>query len=127
LTRVTAGTTSYLGAQPGDRGAQLALGPDAEGEHADARDAERRQHLADVGGQRGPVRHDEQVRGRELARVRVGEVREAVQPDGGLAAARAALDDDDARGARRDELELPRVDERRDLWQVAIEGLGARR
>ena len=55
--------------------------------------------------------------------MRVREVGEAVQAHRGLAAARAALDDDDAGAVGRDELELAWIDERRDLGQVPIERL----
>ena len=54
--------------------------------------AQRRQHLADVRRQRRPVGHHQHAAGGKSARVGVGQVGHAVQADGGLAAARAALD-----------------------------------
>jgi hypothetical protein len=50
----------------------------------------------------------------------VREERHAVHADGRLAAARAALDDHDARVGPRDELELARIEQRGDLGQVAV-------
>ena len=63
------------------------------------------------------------ARGRKLVRVGEGQIGQAMKPDGRLAAARAALNDHDAGIARGDEIELARIDERRDLWQVAIQRL----
>ena len=58
LTRVTAAMVCVddLGAQPGELGAQLPLGQLGEGADADAGHAQRREHLADVSGQRRPGR-----------------------------------------------------------------------
>jgi hypothetical protein len=115
------------GAQPRDLGAQRARGEAAERPRAHAAHAQRRQHLADVCGQSGAVRDHRQPPRGKIARVRVREVGEAVQTDGGLAAARPTLDDDDARTARGDDVELARIDQRRDLGQVAVQRLAAGR
>ncbi len=109
--------------QPGDLGAQLARGQLAERHDADAGHAQRRQQLADVGGQRGAAGDDRQLARRELVGKGKRQVPEPVQADGGLAAAGAPLDDDHAGVARRDEVELARIDQRGDLGQVPVERL----
>src|SRR5690606_17242681 len=56
----------------------------------------------------------------EAALVGEAQVGEPVQADGGLAAAGTALDDDQAAVRRGDELELARIDQRRDLGEEAV-------
>ena len=82
--------------------------------------AERRQYARDVAHER-LRRHDEQrvLRAEPLAVLEVQE-RDAVQRDRGLAAARAALDHDDAAARLRDQLELLLVDQRRDLGERLV-------
>src|SRR5690606_3939446 len=49
-----------------------------------------------------------------------GQVGQAVEAYGGLAAAGASLDHHQARAGARDELELPRIDQRGNLRQVLL-------
>ena len=112
-----------LRAQPGDGRAQLLLCPAGEDQDPNALDAQRREHLPDVRRQSGPVRHDHHARGRKLVRIGEGQIGQAMKADGRLAAARPALNDHDAGIARGDEIELARIDQRRDLWQVPIQRL----
>ena len=99
--------------------AQL-LHPVLVDDHLHALDAERRQHARDVAGERLVEDHHQHAVGAEALGLLVGEVRQAVQTDGGLAAAGAALDHHEARARARDQLELTRVDQRGDLGQVLV-------
>ena len=96
------------------------LHPGVVGDDGHALDAERREHLRDVASERRVEDDDQHLVDLEALRVLVGEVREAVQADGRLAGARAALDDDEAGGRLRDQLELPRIDQRRDLGEELV-------
>ena len=83
-------------------------------------DAERGQHAGDVANER-LRRHDEQrVLRLEPPRVLEVEVRDAMERDGGLAGAGAALDHDDAARRLRDQLELLLVDQRGDFGQRLV-------
>ena len=75
--------------------------------------AERGQHVRDVVHERR-VRADDEHAAQLLA-VRVEEPRRAVQPDGGLAGARAALHDERAVGIGGDQPVLVRLDRRDDV------------
>ncbi len=90
-------------------------------------DVERRQHARHVGGQRALVDDHQHLLRAEAARVGEGQVGDAVQADGGLAAARRSLHHDQARRRLGDQLELARIDQRRDGGQMAIGPPRARR
>ena len=124
----TLGVLSSTGASSqGKARCRAARDPLAERLDRDAADAERGEDLADVRAERGAADDDEHLVGREaVARVEVEE-RHPVDADGRLAAAGAALDDDDARVGPRDEIELPRVEERGDLGQVPVLARGEAR
>jgi hypothetical protein len=76
--------------------------------------------VADVLDQGLVEDHDEHLHRREAALVLVGEVGDAVQRDGRLAGARAALDQHDAGVRLGDQVELLLVDERGDLLEVLV-------
>ena len=98
----------------------LAMHPLGVRRDVHALDAEPRQHAHDVRRQRAVEDHHHHVVRREALGIVEREVRHAVQPDGRLAGAGAALDHREARRRARDELELPRVDERGDLREVLV-------
>src|SRR4029079_3993226 len=101
-------------------GVPEALGPAFVSPDRNPGQTERRQNLRDVTSQR-LVEHDDQHSvGSKAARVVVGEVGEAMEADRRFAAAGAALDYDQSGIGPRDELELPRIDERRDLLQMLV-------
>ena len=97
-----------------------ALRPGLVGADGNAFDAQRGQDLGDVPRQRGVEDHDQHAVGAESSRVLEIQVRQTVQRDGGLAAAGAALDHHQARVCRGDQLELPPVDQRGDLFEVFV-------
>jgi hypothetical protein len=111
------------GVEPGDRPVQLARGPVVEGDHAHPGQAQGGQDLTDVRGQARALRDHHHALGRETIGEGETQIGQAVQPDSGLAAARAALNDDHARVRGGHDVELARVDERRDLGQVPVEPL----
>jgi hypothetical protein len=104
----------------------LLLRPALERRHRDAVAAslllaeQRREHPRDVADERVVEDDDEHPVGPEALGILEREVREPVEADRRLAAARAALDDDEARVGPRDELELARIDEGGDLRQVPV-------
>ena len=82
--------------------------------------AERRQHVRDVLHER-PVRADhEDAAARQGVAVRVEQERGAVQPDGGLAGARPALDHERRRRLGRDQPVLVGLDRRDDVAHVHV-------
>ena len=91
--------------------------------YRDAADLEGGEHLGDVPSERFVEDDDEHLVRAEPPLVLESEVSEPVEPDRRLAAASAALNDDETRVLRRDELELPRVDEPGDLLQVLVFGV----
>ena len=100
--------------------AALLLGPALEGLDRHVADPESRQHPRDVSDQRVVEDDDEHLVGAEPLRILECQVREPVEPDGGLAATGTALNDDEPRRGLADQLELPGVDERRDLGEVLV-------
>ncbi len=100
---------------PPDAVRELPVGVDRH-----VRDAQRRQDAGDVARQRHRRDDDEHLLRREAVRVGEGQVRDAVQRDGGLAAPGAALDEDQAARRRGDEVELLAIDERGDLGEVLV-------
>ncbi|MFT3774212.1 MAG: hypothetical protein QM820_53295 [Minicystis sp.] len=106
--------------EPGERALPGAGHPLAERLHRDAGEPERREDLADVRAERRAADDDQHLVRREAVARVVVEERHAVDADGRLAAAGAALDDDDAGVGPRDEIELPRIEERRDLREMPV-------
>jgi hypothetical protein len=101
--------------QPRDRPLQFLFRPFLESQHAHARDAQSRKHLTDVAGERGSLGHHHHALGGESFRVSEIQVGEAMQSNGGLATACAALDHHHAGMGRGHNLELARIDKRCDL------------
>jgi hypothetical protein len=108
-----------LGRQPREVLADQAGREAPERRHRHALDAERRQHARHVVDERLGRDHDDHLLGTEPLRLQERQVRHAVQADGRLAAARAALDGHQAR-VLRDEVVLLLVEERRDGRQVLV-------
>ncbi|MES1208808.1 MAG: hypothetical protein ABUS79_22960 [Pseudomonadota bacterium] len=101
------------------------LGPGAERHHGHAGDVQRRQHARHVRGQRALIDDDQHLVGAEPARIGERQVGDPVQADRGLAAAGGPLDGDQPGRRLRDQLELARIDQRRDGRQVAVGAAGA--
>lgn len=96
------------------------LHPALEGDDLGPRHVEGGQDPRDVLGERLALHHHCHLLGAEDVGVLEVQVGRAVQGDGGLAGARAPLEDHDAAVRRGDELELLRVDEGGDLLEVLV-------
>ena len=91
-----------------------------------ARLAERRQHLLDVAEEQRVRPDDEHALALEREAVRVEQVRRAVQRDGGLPRAGPALDHQEARQRRADDLVLLALDRGHDVAHLARPRLAER-
>ena len=122
FARMTSGGVSSVSPrlERGQRRAPRGSAQPGERHHRHALDVQRRQHARHVRGQRALVDDHQHLLRAEAARIGERQVGDAVQADGGLAAARRSLDRDQARRRLRDQLELARIDQRRDGGQVAI-------
>jgi hypothetical protein len=94
--------------------------PAGTGLHRNAADTERGKHAADIANQRFARDNHHDLGASEAGGLLEVQVRDPVQRDRGLAAARAALDDHHATVWLADQLELVAVDERGDLGQVLV-------